>query len=490
MSGLDAAVVGSGPNGLAAAVVLARAGLSVRVFEAESAPGGGARTDELTLPGHLHDVCSAAHPMAFASPFFREFGLTERVEFVTPELAYAHPLDGGRAGLAHVDLDRTVEGLGRDGTAWRQLLGPMARRADDLGEVMGGSLVNVPPHPVLALRLGLRVLEQGSPAWNLRWRGDEAPALLTGVMAHAVLGMPGLGSSATGMVLAGLAHGRGWPIPVGGSRAITDAMLDDLRAHGGELVCDHRVTSLDELPPARAVLLDTSARAALRLGGSRIPALTRAFLRHFRYGAAAAKVDFVLDGPVPWTNPAIADAGVVHVGGTRDEVAAAENAVSAGRHAERPYVMVSQPSRFDDTRAPEGHHVLWTYTHVPPGSPLDQTEAITAQLERFAPGFRDRVVASASRSAADVARHNANYVGGDIAAGAGSFVQLVSRPMPVPDPWRLGEDGLYLCSASSAPGPGVHGIAGWRAALSALRHEFGITQAPSLAPDRQEGRTP
>ena len=476
----DAVVVGAGPNGLAAAVTLARAGLRVTVIEANDEPGGGARTSELTLPGFRHDVCSAVHPMGFASPFFRTFNLRERVPFVVPDVSYAQPLDGGRAALAYRDLERTAAELGRDGAAWRQLFAPLARRHAELGDLISNSLVAPPAHPLLAARFGLRALEQGSPAWNLRWRGDEAPTLLAGAMAHAVLPLPSLGASATGLMLAAFAHGEGWPLPVGGSDAIIHALIADLRAHGGELVTGHRVRSLDDLPAARVLLFDTSTRDALRIAGSRLPWRQRRALRTFRYGNAVAKVDFALDAPVPWAHPEVGRAGVVHLGGTREQVAHAEALVARGEHPERPYAMAVQPTTFDPSRAPAGKHVLWTYAHVPAGSTRDMREAITRQIERVAPGFRDTILHATSATATHAEMANANYVGGDIGGGAGTFMQLVARPTLSPDPWRLGASGVYLCSSSAAPGPGVHGLSGWRAALSALRHQFGITKPPPL----------
>lgn len=479
---VDAVVVGAGPNGLAAAVTLARAGLAVRVYEAAPNPGGGARTEELTLPGYRHDVCSAVHPMALASPFFRDFGLEHRIDLRLPPASYGHPLDGGRAGIAWRDLDRTAEALGRDGRAYAGLLRGLAANADALMDTIGSSLVRVPRHPLVALRFGLAVLEQGSFAWNSRFREDLAPAMLTGVAAHAIRPMPSLATAGAGLVLTAHAHARGWPIPVGGSAAIIGALVDDLRAHGGEIVTDAAIDDLAALPPARAVVLDVTPRALDRIAGSRLPGRYRRALRRFRYGNAAAKVDLALSGPVPWANPALAEAGTVHVGGTRAEIAAGEREVARGRHPESPYVLVSQPSIVDPTRAPAGHHTLWTYTHVPRGSTLDPTEAVVRQIERFAPGFRDVVLASSARSAVDLEADNANYIGGDIASGAPTLLQLVRRPVISPDPWRTPLSGVYLASSSTPPGPGVHGLAGWHAARSALRHEFGVTEAPTLAP--------
>ncbi|WP_353816435.1 phytoene desaturase family protein [Agromyces sp. SYSU T00266] len=478
---VDAVVVGSGPNGLAAAVTLARAGLSVRVFEAAVEPGGGARTAELTLPGFRHDVCSAVHPMALASPFFRAFGLDRRIELRVPELSFGHPLDGGRAGLAWHDLERTVDGLGRDGRAYRRLIAPLVAHEGAVTEFTGSTLLRLPRHPLVAARFGVRALEQGTPAWNLRFRGDLARAMLTGVAAHAIRPLPSLGTAGTELVLTMHAHARGWPIPVGGSGAIVAALVDDLLAHGGEVVTDAAVDDLAALPHARAVLLDVTPRALARLAGDRLPTRYRRALRGFRYGNAAAKVDFALAGPVPWANPDLARAGTLHLGGTRDEIAAGEREVARGRHPSSPYVLVSQPSMLDDSRAPAGRHVLWTYTHVPAGSTLDPTEAVTRQVERFAPGFRDLVLATSSRSAAQMQAENANYIGGDIASGAPSLAQLVRRPVLSPDPWRTPLAGVYLASASTPPGPGVHGLAGWHAAASALRHEFGLGM-PRLAP--------
>jgi phytoene dehydrogenase-like protein len=333
---------------------------------------------------------------------------------------------------------------------------------------------------VTAARFGWRALEQGSPLWNLRFRGEVAPAMLTGVAAHSILPMPGLATAGAALSLGSYAHGRGWPIPIGGSQAIVDAMAADLLAHGGEIVTDSEVTSLDELPPARAVLLDVTPRALARLAGDRLPPRFARRLERFRYGNAAAKVDFALDGPVPWTNELLREAGTVHVGGTREEIAAAEAEVAAGRHAESPYVLVAQPSIADPSRAPEGKHVLWAYTHVPRGSTVDPTEAITRQIERFAPGFRDLVLASTSRSAVELEEYDPNYIGGDIAAGAADFLQLAGRPRFSLNPWATPARGVYLCSSSTPPGPGVHGLAGWYAARRALVAEFGIDTPPVL----------
>ncbi|UIN31340.1 phytoene desaturase family protein [Microbacterium binotii] len=482
MSDLDVIVVGSGPNGLAAAVTLARAGLSVRVYERAATLGGGASSAGLTLPGFLHDVCSAVHPLAFESAFFRSFGLTERVDFVVPELSFAHPLDGGRAALAYRDLDRTAEELGRDGAAYARLMRPLAENTRQLAELTGGPLLRVPADPVFAARFGVRVLDQGSRLWGWRFREDAAPALVTGVASHSILPQPSLAASGAGLALGAYAHAHGWPIPIGGSQAIVDAMVADLRDHGVEVVRDHEVRSLAELPPARAVLLDVTPAALLRIAGDDLPPSYREALGRFRYGAAVAKVDFALSAPVPWADPAVAQAGTVHLGGTRAEIAAAENDVVHGRMPERPYVLISQPSLFDRTRAPDGAHTLWAYTHVPAGSDADREEAVVAQIERFAPGFRDTILAARSRTAVDLARHNPNYPGGDIAAGSPDVAQLLKRPVLRRDPWRTPLPGVYLCSASTSPGPGVHGLGGWWAARSALRHVFGIPEAPSLSP--------
>jgi phytoene dehydrogenase-like protein len=478
---VDAVVVGAGPNGLAAAVTLARAGLTVQVFEAASTPGGGARTSELTLPGYLHDNCSAVHPMAFASAFFRQFQLARRVQFVTPDISYAHPLDGGRAGIAYRDLNRTVDGLGPDGPAWRRLFEALVKHPDQVAQLAGSSLLRAPRHPLTALRFGARALSQAGPWWNAGFPGEVGAAMLTGVMGHAILPLPALGAAAAGLSLGTYAHARGWPVPVGGSQAITDSLVDDVRRHGGRIITDHPVENIDELD-AKAVLLDVSPRALLSIAGHRLPARYRQAVERFRYGNGTAKVDFALNAPVPWSVPELAQAGTVHVGGSRRDIVAAEGDVARGVHADAPYVLTAQPSPLDPTRAPAGGHVLWTYAHVPAGSTVDQTETVTRQIERFAPGFRDTIMATHQRTAADTERYDANYIGGDIAAGRPGFLQLAARPVLSTDPWRTPSDGIYLCSSSTPPGPGVHGLAGWYAARSALRHTFGIVTMPSLAP--------
>jgi phytoene dehydrogenase-like protein len=480
MSTGRAIVVGSGPNGLAGAVTLARAGLAVTVFERNDYLGGGASTRELTLPGFHHDVGSAVHPMAAHSEFFRRFGLDRRLELLTPELSYGHALTATRAVLAWRDLERTAQGLGADASTWRRLLWPLAADPDRVADLIGGSFLP-PAHLVPAVRLGLRALEQGNPFWDVPFLTDAAPALLTGVIAHTNRRLPALGSAASGLVLAAFAHARGWPVPRGGSGAITQAMAADVEAHGGRIETGVEIESIAELDDADVVLLDVTPRAFLRLAGDRLPASYRMALEMFRYGDGIAKVDFALSEPVPWAAPELRDAVTVHVGGTRAEIARSEGEVAQGRLPEHSYLLLSQPSLIDDTRAPAGKHVLWAYTHVPAGSDADRTEAITAEIERFAPGFRDTVLASAGTTARELERIDPNFIGGDIAAGAASAWQLLARPLPRPAPWRTPLPGVFLCSGSTAPGPGVHGQAGWQAARKALAKLHLPT--PDLSPD-------
>ncbi|GAB3138259.1 NAD(P)/FAD-dependent oxidoreductase [Micromonospora sonneratiae] len=476
---LDVVVVGSGPNGLAAALVLAGAGLAVEVYEAADTIGGGTRTEELTLPGYRHDVCSAVHPMALASPFFRAFDLARHgVEMLQPEIPYAHPLNGGRVGLAWRDLDRTVEELGVDGPAWRSLLGPLVDRWQPLVADIMSDFRSVPSRPATALRLAIRMLEQGSPLWSARFRGQVAPALITGVAAHAIAPPRALVPAGAGLLLAALGHAVGWPIPRGGSAAISRAMADELVRRGGRIVTGRRIESLAELPAARAVLLDVAPAGLLRIAGDTLPAGYARQLRSFRYGGAACKVDFALSGPVPWTARGCDRAGTLHLVGSRQESLAAERAVAAGRHASRPYVLASQPGVVDDTRAPAGRQVLWTYAHVPNGSPRDVSDQVIAQVERFAPGFRDLILARRVVTAAEAQTYNPNYVGGDISAGAASPWQMVMRPVPRWDPYRTPLPGVYLCSSSTPPGQAVHGMAGVHAAGRVLRQRFGVYADP------------
>lgn len=470
-----ATVIGSGPNGLSAAVALARAGYEVRVLEAAETVGGGVRTIDSPTAGFRHDVCSAVHPASLSSPFFRAFGLAERIEWIHPAISYAHPLDDGRAGIAWRDIDRTAAALGVDERAWLALLRPLSEHIDEVVDFTGNALLRVPRHPVTAVRYGLRVLEQGSPLAARTFRTPEAAALLSGVIAHSNAALPAISSSAAGMLLAAFGHAQGWMYPRGGAQRIADALVADLDAHGGSVETGTRVDDLNSLDwgdPARGDLLLLNTSPRLLLTDPDIPNGYAKAIRRYRYGTAAAKVDFELDGPIPWANETVGQSPTVHLGGTRAEVWESENAVARGRVSDRPYVLTVQPSVFDDSRAPEGKAVLWSYIHVPADSDLDATELITRQVERFAPGFRDRIIASHAVPASAREAINPAEIGGDILGGAFSLIQAVRRPTISPTPWRTPMRGVYLASASTPPGPGVNGSAGWHAARTAL-HDAG-----------------
>ena len=466
----DAIVVGSGPNGLAAAIALARAGRSVLVLEARDTIGGGMRTEALTGPGFAHDTCSAIHPLAVASPFFRGVPLEEHgVEWVQPPAPLAHPLDDGTAVLLERSLEKTAAGLDPgDGDAWLRLLGPLAAAGDELLE--GILAPPLPPrHPLLLARFGRTAIRSASSLARSAFAGERARALFAGNAAHSMLPLDATASAAFGLVLATLGHAVGWPLPRGGSQAIADALASYLRALGGEIETGHSVESLGELAGARIVMLDVAPRQLLRLAGDRVPARYRRALERYRYGPGVVKVDYALSGPVPWRAPECARAATVHLGGTLDEIASAEREVSRGRHPARPYVLVAQQSLFDPTRAPDGCHTLWAYTHVPNGSSQDVTDRIEAQLERFAPGFRELVIARSVLDPAAMEARNPNYVGGDINGGSAELRQLLARPVARAVPYRTPIDGVYLCSASTPPGGGVHGMCGANAARAALR---------------------
>lgn len=468
MSSLDAVVVGSGPNGLAAALTLARAGRAVEVYEGAPVPGGGCRTDELTLPGFRHDVCSAVHPLVLASPFFQSVDLAARgVKLLTPPVSFAHPLDGGRAGAILGSVEATAAGLGADARTYRRLFAPLARDVDKVLPTVLAPLRGPPRHPLAMARLGLPGL---LPVTLLArgFRTEEARALLAGAAAHSMLPLSSPLTASYGMLFVALAHAYGWPVVEGGSGRVVDALVAELGAFGAKLELGRWVRRLTDLPSAATVLLDISPRNLVMLAEERLSASYRAAVGRFRYGPGVCKVDWALSGPVPWEAPACRQAGTVHVGGTFEEVAASEAAVAAGRHAERPFCLVAQPGVVDPSRAPAGQHTLWAYCHVPSGSSVDMTGLIEAQIERFAPGFRHLVLARATKTAAETERANPNYVGGDITGGMATLRQTLFRPTARWDNYRTSSPGLYLCSASTPPGGGVHGMCGYWAARSAL----------------------
>jgi phytoene dehydrogenase-like protein len=476
---MDVTIVGSGPNGLSAAVICARAGLSVRVVEAQSTAGGGARTlPDPEFPGVSHDICSAVHPLALASPFFAKFDFRARgVTLSVPDISYGNPLPGRPAAIGYRDIDRTCAELD-DGSSWRKLVGPLSADCEGVVGLMLGDKRSIPPSIPAALRVGPRLLEQGTPLWRML-KGEDAQALFTGVAAHTISQMPSLVSSGAGLMLATLGHAVGWPIPVGGSQAIPDALIADLLAHGGELVLDEEITS----PPEGVVLYDTSPTALLRIYGDALPSRYAKALRRYRFGPGVAKVDFVLSGEIPWRDSRLALAPTLHLGGDRAQMAVAEAAVAHSRHAEWPMVLAALPHIADPSRIDaDGRRPLWSYAHVPAGSTVDMAEAVTEVFEKFAPGFRDVVVAVRSVPAAHLSDHNANLVGGDIGVGGNNMFSALTGPTLRLNPWSTPIPKAYLCSSATPPGGGVHGMAGYYAARTVLRREFGIKNLPNVAP--------
>lgn len=460
-----AVVVGSGPNGLSAAIVLARAGIDVTVLEAEETIGGGTRSAELTVPGVVHDICSAIHPTGVASPFFRSLGLERHgLEWLWPEVDVAHPLDGGRAGVLFSDVDRTARGLGHDEDAWRRLFAPLAERADDLLSEILRPLLHVPQHPILLAKFGRDAMQPAT--WIARrWGTDEARGLFAGLAAHAFQPLDRPTTGGLGLMLGLSSHAYGWPVAKGGSGAIARALAAELAAHGGRIETGQRVT---ELPQADIVMFDTSPATVVHLLGSRLPSRIRRPLRRWRSGPAAFKVDIAIEGDIPWANEWARKAGTVHLGGTIEQVNAVERQVRDGRMPARPFVLVGQQYLADPGRSSGAINPIWSYAHVPKGYRGDATEAVVAQIERFAPGFRDQIITQVSQGPVGLEAHNANYLGGDIGGGANDPWQLVMRPRMSPRPYSLGVKGMYLCSASTPPGGGVHGMAGFNAASAAM----------------------
>lgn len=463
MSAYDAVVVGTGPNGLAAAAELTRSGWRVLMVEQAGTVGGGTRTEELTLPGFLHDVCSAIHPMAVASPFFRSLDLD--VEWIHPDLPVAHPLGGGRAGVLHRDVAATARGFGDDSSRYERVMGPLVGSADAVVEDFLGPMTLIPRNPSTFIRLASR---GALPASTLvsGFTSPEARGLLAGLSVHAIAPFSSPLTGGVALLFAVTAHAYGWPMARGGSQSVTEALAKLVVDGGGEIETGRFVNSVADLPPARAILLDVMPPAVVRIAGDSIPSRQARRLLDWKPGPAVFKVDWALDGPIPWADEWSPRAGTVHVGGTWEDVAAAEDTVHSGGHPERPLVLVAQQSRFDPTRAPEGKHTAWAYCHVPSGSDVDMTDAIEAQIERFAPGFRDLILARHTIDASGYQAYNPNYVEGDI-AGGGFGIRKVFQ-LGATAPYRIG-DKLYLCSSAAPPGAGVHGMCGYYAARAALK---------------------
>lgn len=472
----DAVIVGSGPNGLAAAIRLALEGLQVKIFEASDTVGGGMRTKELIQPGYLHDVCSAIHPLASSSPFFKGLPLDEHgLRWIFPEYAAAHPMDGEQAVILSHDLYETAFLLGRDEDSYKSLIEPLVINWEELTRAILGPL-RIPKHPLTLGSFGIKGLQPAS-ILQRKFTTERAKALFAGMAAHSILPLHLPATSAVGLVLLAAAHKGGWPLPRGGSQSIADSLASYFESLGGEIETNFKVSALRELPEAKATLFDLTPLQVERIAGDQLPPSYRNKLNSFEYGPGVFKIDYILKEPVPWRDKNCLKAGTVHLGGTFNEIATSENRMDNGLHPERPYVLAAQQSLFDDTRTPGQKHTLWTYCHVPNGSAGDMTRVIEKQIERFAPGFQDVIEAKSTMNTHDFQNYNANYIGGDINGGRQNFSQLFSRPVSFINPYKIPADGLYFCSSSTPPGGGVHGMCGYHAGNTVLKHEFGRTKS-------------
>ena len=468
----DAIVVGSGPNGLSAAITLAHAGCKVLVLEAKETTGGGARTAELTLPGFWHDVCSAIHPLGAGSPFFSSLPLDEYgLEWIYPPVPFAHPLDDGPAVLLHHSIEETAAGLAPDSAAYQRLMGRLTREWKLIASAILGPF-SFPRHPISMAQFGWYALQPAASFAKHTFRGERARSLIAGLAGHAIQPLENPSTTAIALVEGIYGHIGGWPLAKGGSQSIANALAGYLRSLGGEIATGVQVRSLQELPPARAILFDTSPRQLVEIAGEALPARYRNQLTRYRYGPGVFKIDFALSEPIPWKAPECRQTATLHLGGGLEEIALSERLMWRGEHPEKPYVLLAQQSLFDPSRAPRGKHTAWAYCHVPNGSTVDMTGNIIAQIERFAPGFRQCIVSQSTRFPADLEAYNPNYVGGDIIAGVQDLRQLYTRPVLRIVPYSTPLKGVYLCSASTPPGGGVHGMCGYHAARAALKASF------------------
>ena len=466
----DAVIVGSGPNGLSAAITMAQAGLSVLVIEGKEEPGGGVRSAELTLPGYQHDVCSAIFPLTLTSPYLSTLPLEEHgLNWIFSPYEVAHPLDDGSAVIAARSLEETADNMGKDGEAYSVLMRSIIDDWEEIAEDLLGPLPLPPKHPLAFAGFSLLAARPASSLARSYFKGERARALFAGMSGHSVMSLNALGSGAFGIVLSVMAHTVGWPMVKGGAVNLSRALVSYLTSLGGEIRCGEMIDSLDQLPASRVLLLDITPSQLLKIAGDRIPGLYRRQLNRYRYGAGVFKLDYALDGPIPWNAKEASRAATVHLGGTLEEITISEYAMSHGKNPEKPYVLLVQQSQFDDTRAPKGKHTAWAYCHVPNGSTFDMTERIENQIERFAPGFRDLILECSKKNTVDLEAYNPNYIGGDIIGGAQNVRQLYTRPVPRLNPYKTPMKNTYLCSSSTPPGGGVHGMCGYYAARTALK---------------------
>ncbi len=467
----DAVIIGSGPNGLAAGIALAQEGLSVKIFEAFDTVGGGTRTKELTLPGFKHDVCSAIHPMGVSSPFFKTLPLKEYgLEWIYPEYSLAHPLEDEPAVVLQKSIDETAEGLLKDDKAYRNLFTSFVERWDDLTDDILGPFNPKPKHPFLLGRFGMKALQPAERLAKQLFSTKRAKALFAGLAAHSFLSLDQLTTSAIGLVLGITSHKVGWPLAKGGSQQIAEALAKYFKSLGGKIETGTKIDSMDDLPESKVVLFNNTPKQILNIAGRQIPEFYSRKLKTYQYGAAAFKMDIALDGPIPWSDERCSQAGTVHLGGTLEEIVRSEKKVSQGLHAEKPFVLLSQPTMLEESRAPEGKHIVWAYCHVPNSSTKDMSEVIYKQIERFAPGFRKLIIGSNCMNAKVLERYNPNYIGGDINGGKMDIKQLFTRPVGMFNPYHIPETNLFICSASTPPGGGVHGMCGFHAAQSVLQY--------------------